>query len=351
MFVSPFPFDTVLFDLDGTLVATDRYWPDAARAGTLEVFRARGVERPIPSPAEWMAMVGLPMEEAFAAAFADLDPELRGELVEACAAKENDSVQSGRAVVLDGVASVLDALKAQGVRLGVASNCGQDYLDAMMGELGLGQWIDEARCLASPGIRTKAEMIADLLDTFGTRSSVMVGDRRGDRDAAWANGLPHVHIPRGYGGVSETVEAEATLNGIDELLDVLGERGRVLSRVTAIVAVAKTVTVTGMPFAGRQLFAADLRRFLGAAGSRSAVMVAEAGEALPVSGGVFRVHVLAQEDVLYRRAKGLGIGLAPVEALRDERLPAYRTAFPVPPEGAILIDNSSAVAPRYLGTA
>lgn len=351
MFVSPFPFDTVLFDLDGTLVATDRFWPDAARAGTLEVFRARGIERPIPSAGEWMAMVGLPMDEAFAATFSDLDEGTRGALIESCAAKEKTLLQRGQAAVLDGVPGVLDELKAKGVRLGVASNCGEDYLGSMMVGLGLGQWIDEARCLASPGIRTKAEMIADLLDTFGSRSSVMVGDRRGDRDAAWANGLPHVHIPRGYGGMSETVEAEVSLDGIDELLDVLGERGRVLSRVTSVVGVAKTVAVTGMPFAGRQLFAADLRRFLASEGSEAAVIVAEAGEALPATGGVFRVHLLAQEDVLYRRAKGLGIGVGPVEALREERLPAYHAAFPVPPEGAILIDNSSAIAPRYLGTA
>ncbi len=351
MFVSPFPFDTVLFDLDGTLVATDRYWPDAARAGTREVFRARGIHRPIPSTADWLKMVGLPMDEAFAVAFRDLDAGVRAELAEACAVKEKALLERGRAAIIDGAVEVLDTLKGQSVRLGVASNCGRDYLDEMMRGLGLDRWIDEARCLASPGIGSKADMIADLLHTFDSRSSVMVGDRRGDRDAAWANGLPHVHIPRGYGGLSETVEAEATLDGMDELLDVLEERGRVLARVTGVVGVAKTVAITGMPFSGRHLFAADLRRFLAAAASGASVSVFEAGEAMPQSGGVFRVHLLAQEDVLYRRAKGQGVGMAPVEALRLERLPAYQSAFPVPPEGAILVDNSNAVAPRYLGTA
>jgi len=349
--VSPFPFDTVLFDLDGTLVATDRYWPDAARAGTREVFASRGIERPIPTAAEWMAMVGLPMQEAFAGTFADLGADVRSELIEACEAQEKLLLASGRAGVLHGVQDALESLKSRSVRLGVASNCGQDYLDNMIHGLRLDRWIDEARCLASPGIGNKADMIADLLHTFGTRSSVMVGDRRGDRDSTWANGLPFVHIPRGYGGASENVEAEATLDGIDQLLDVLEERGRVLARVCGVAHVAKTLVVTGMPLSGKSLFARDLQRFLVDAGSEASVVEPALEEALPDSGGVFRVHLLAQEDVLYRRAKGQGAGMAPVDALREERLPAYFAAFPTPPEGAILIDNTNAVAPRYLGTA
>ena len=39
------PYDAVLFDLDGTLVATDRFWPQAARAGALLAFEELGLER------------------------------------------------------------------------------------------------------------------------------------------------------------------------------------------------------------------------------------------------------------------------------------------------------------------
>ena len=51
--------------------------------------------------------------------------------------------------------------------------------------------------------------IAELLERFATRSALMVGDRSSDRDAAWANGLPHAHLLRGYAAATEVVEAEA----------------------------------------------------------------------------------------------------------------------------------------------
>ena len=40
-----FPFDAVLFDLDGTLLATDRFWIPAARVGARRAFEELGLDR------------------------------------------------------------------------------------------------------------------------------------------------------------------------------------------------------------------------------------------------------------------------------------------------------------------
>ena len=60
-----FPFDSIVFDLDGTLVATDRFWIPAARAGARRAFEELGLERELPSADQWMSMVGYPLEEGF----------------------------------------------------------------------------------------------------------------------------------------------------------------------------------------------------------------------------------------------------------------------------------------------
>ena len=39
-----FAFDAVLFDMDGTLVATDRYWPQAAQEGAIRAFEELGLD-------------------------------------------------------------------------------------------------------------------------------------------------------------------------------------------------------------------------------------------------------------------------------------------------------------------
>ncbi len=342
--VTSFAFDSVLFDLDGTLVATERYWPDAARAATRALFTELGLERAVPTTAEWLDMVGRPMPEAFDHAFPDLGSPVRRRLREACEAEERALLSRGHAAMLDSVEETLVRLSQMGVRLGVASNCGTDYLEAMMDGLGIARWVEEARCLRSPGVSNKADMIADLLLHFDTRSAVMVGDRRGDRDAAWANGVPFVYIPRGYGALHEEVDAEATLDGIDQLLPCLGQRDEVLAGLLERVAGAKTLGVVGLPMAGKTLMAKDLRRVAEAAGRALEVLDDPEDAGLAACDALLRVT--ASEDVLVRRAKGLRLGVGPVEAL-IAALPGARDRSEAT-DAAVTVDAGNPLLPHLV---
>ena len=273
-----FPFDAVLFDLDGTLVATERFWPEAARAGALRAFAELGIERELPSNEEWMSMVGLSLEVGFEQVFGDLDPRARATLMRACLEEEQGALSAGRASMLPGVPQALEELRARGVRLGIASNCRRDYLTAMMEGVGLARWIEAARCLDSPGIASKAAMLADLLATFDTRSAVMVGDRLVDRDAAWANGLPHVHLSRGYARQGERVECEAAIEGFDQLVPRLARRGTWIEEVLEALdlpSVSCVVGVSGGLASGKTLFARDLARAVARLGRGAAVITLE----------------------------------------------------------------------------
>lgn len=382
--VSAFSFEAVLFDLDGTLVATDRYWPDAARAASLRFFADEGIERPVPSGAEWMSMVGLPLGEGFADVLSDLEEDVRGRLMQACIDEEHALLARGQAALLGGVRETLVELKAKGVRLGIASNCGPDYLEVMMDGLGLGEWIEHGRCLGLPGIRTKSDMVEDLLQTFCTRNAVMVGDRPGDRDAAWANGIPHVHIPRGYGGLREDVAAEMVLDGMDQLVPALGGRGDLFREVASRLEGCQVIAVTGLPLAGRSTVAIEIVRQLlsagvgalcvdgtalvpGAAGTFDSeavreldaeISAARARGAIAVAdGGALQhrdlagrfdafVRVEAAEDMLVRRAQGLRFGPGPVMELREASLPLARAlrAREVPAD--LTLDMTNALRPE-----
>ncbi len=267
MTAMPLLFDAVLFDLDGTLVATDRFWVDAARAGARRAFEELGIAREMPSAQEWMSMVGLPLAQGFERVFADLAPDARALVMRLCEEEEHQALRSGHAALLPGVAATLDDLTRRGVRLGIASNCGQGYLDAMLGDLGLARWVQEARCLDSKGVRNKADMLADLLATFGTRSAVMVGDRLGDRDAAWENGLPHVHLARGFAQPGEEVEAEAVIETMADLVPRLLGRTRWIEGALETLGFTRgdaprVLGVTGAPGSGKQLVARDAARLL-----------------------------------------------------------------------------------------
>jgi len=263
-----FPFDAVLFDLDGTLVATDGFWPQAARKGALRAFAELGLEREPPASEEWMSMVGLSIDLGFGTVFADLGEDARAHVMRRCLEEEQRALDEGGAALLPGVEDVLDELRARGVKMGIASNCSRAYLDAMLDGVGLARWVGEPRCLDSPGIRNKADMVEDLVSTFDTRSVVMVGDRLGDRDAAWANGLPHVHLARGYGS-HEEVRCEAVIDGFDQLLPRLERRTTWLRSAIAALELPAgycTLGVSGPLGAGKSLFARDLGRLLEAEG-------------------------------------------------------------------------------------
>jgi len=277
----PPPFDAVVFDLDGTLVATDRFWVDAARVGARRAFEELGLERPMPSAEQWMGMVGLPLALGFARVFPELEAGQRARVMALCIEEEERALRAGQAVLLPGAREMLDELRERGLRLGIASNCGRGYLDSMLHDLGLARWIEEARCLDSPGVRNKAGMVRDLLATFGTRSAVMVGDRTGDRDAAWENGLPHVHYARGFAAADELVEAEARLEDLGTLPALLDRR---LERIEALLAGLgmlaadgpRTLAITGHSGSGKTLFARDAARLCAAHGREAAVVAFDA---------------------------------------------------------------------------
>lgn len=333
-----FPFDAVLFDLDGTLVATDRFWPDAARAGARRAFDELGLARELPSQADWMDLVGRPLEDGFDVLFADLEPQARAHVLARCVEVEHALLAEGRAGCLPGVTEALTTLRAAGVRTGIASNCSREYLAAMMEGLGLGEWIEEARCLDSRGVADKADMIEDLLLTFGTRRAVFVGDRVGDRDAAWANGVPHVHLARGYAGAGEHVEAEGVIEGMDALLPRLEWRRSWVEDLVRRHAppVGERLGLTGGPGAGKTLLAEEL--------TDAGLAVAE-GEDLTGEACAVLLELVVPEDVLRRRLVGRDLRCAGAAAREAAlaRLEAHRDR--PSPHGAVSIEAANALGP------
>ena len=243
--------------------------------------------------------------------------------------------QTGRAALLPGVAQTLETFHSGGVSLGIASNCGQGYLDGALKSLDLSRWVREARCLASSGIQNKADMIADLLAVFDTRSAVMVGDTRGDRDSAWANGVPFVDVGGAFRQWGDRLEAEGSIERFDGLVEVLAARRRVLNAVLGITSLESDIVVEGMPLAGKTLLARDLER----AGARRVF-----DDPNHVADGVVRVHLVCDEDVLVRRAKGLRRGVGPVEALIYDRLPAYDPT--TAGRADVVVDMSNPIEPQ-----
>jgi phosphoglycolate phosphatase len=283
MDAQPLLFDAVIFDLDGTLVSTELFWVAAARAGAVRAFAELGLARELPDAQAWLSMVGLPLARGFENVFPDLSREQRALLMARCVEEEERALRAGGAALMPGAREVLEELRAAGLKLGIASNCGRGYLESMLRDLGLGELVHEARCLDSRGVRHKADMVADLLDTFGTRRAAMVGDRGGDADAAHAHGLPHVHLEGPIKPRAEEVEAEARIRALRELPGVLRGRARWIGGALDALGLGgaagralRSLGVSGAIESDSGPFARDAARLLAARGRDVRVLDARA---------------------------------------------------------------------------
>jgi len=193
------PPELVIFDIDGTLLATDAFWLDIGRSAVEKVCHRHGVPPVRPSGERFLQAMGLPMRAFWEHVLPpDLHPRI--EEVEAEAQDlEQVAFADGLGAMYPGARRLLDDLHAAGARLALASNCGRRYLDGFVKSFGLGRIVEVARCADSPGVGSKADMVADILRTTGAREAVMVGDRESDREAARAHRIPFILFTGGFG--------------------------------------------------------------------------------------------------------------------------------------------------------
>lgn len=342
----PLCHDAVFFDLDGTLIATDRFWIEAARRGARRAFASLGLARALPRDEQWLGLVGQPLELGFRSLFPDLGELQRRRVLDACVEEEEALLREGGVPAMPGAPELLRALHARGHLLGVASNCQRAYLECMLDGLALRPLLRGAYCRESPGIDTKGDMLARLLEDTGTRSAVMVGDRASDRDAAWDNGLPHVHCAFGFAQGDEAVEAEGRIESLAELPALLARRGRwieeALERVGAFARHGLRLGITGGPAAGKTLFARDAARVLVARGiPAAAVSLVD----FPAATGSRTDDPLEGALDLARLAEEV---LRPHEAGREVRLvrPDLLGGDVVPPGATLLLEGAHLLGAR-----
>ena len=220
--MNDFPFDTVGFDLDGTLVDTA---PDLCRAvnhalstidrpqlsedATREVIG--GGTRAMLSRA--LERTGGPVsEDAFQQLYAALIAHYEGHTSE-------------HSTPYPGCLAALDALAARGCRLAVVTNKPEYLARKLLDELGMTARFD---CILGgdtlgPGRSKPArDMLDEALRLTGGSRFAMVGDSSFDVKAARAAEVPVVVFTIGYHDLPpEELGADALIGHYDELVGVL----------------------------------------------------------------------------------------------------------------------------------
>ncbi len=198
-------FKSVIFDFDGTICKTGEGIIKSAKYA-LEAF---GYDVP-EDDSELEFFIGPPLLVTFQERFG-ADPQTALELVKKYRERyTNQGVYESE--LYEDIRGLLEALKNDGIKIGIASSKPQKYIETLLEKFGVIKYFD-AICGVSftADCETKASIITRCLAELNTPpdSAIMVGDKNYDIAGAKANNLLSVGVLWGYGNKFEFIEAGA----------------------------------------------------------------------------------------------------------------------------------------------
>lgn len=212
-------FNTILFDLDGTLTdSSPGIFNCVKHALTL-------LGRDIPDETVLRKFLGPPLRYSFTE-FCGLDEDTAVQAVKLYR-QRYDTVMTTENALYDGVESMLKQLHNSGTTIGVATSKPEKYAVKILESFGIKQYFKTV-CGATPeDNRTeKAYLIEKALEQCGVTdlsTAVMVGDRFYDIEGARAVGIASIGALYGYGSRPELENAGAdfTAASPDEIVKII----------------------------------------------------------------------------------------------------------------------------------
>lgn len=197
-------YDTILFDLDGTLT-------DSGLGITKAVQYALGqMGHPVPARESLFTFIGPPLHVSFRKHYG-MDEATAAEAVRQFRVYYNEMGGILENEVYPGIRELLADLKKAGKRLLIATSKPQAAAELVMHHFGLDEWVPEIVGGTDDTRNTKGKVIAYTIREYGIdpKTAIMVGDREHDIHGAAENGIPAIGITWGYGDRAELEGAGA----------------------------------------------------------------------------------------------------------------------------------------------
>lgn len=198
-------YSAVIFDFDGTICDTGegilksaKYALDAFGYPTPEDYR------------ELTCFIGPPLLVTFQEVYG-ADPA-KAEALVAKYRERYNNIGLYESCIYDGISGLLQRLKANHIKIGIASSKPLTYVETLLEKFDIKQYFDVI-CGVSfkADCESKSSIVSRCLKELGTEgnATLMVGDRKYDIDGARTNMLDSVGVMWGYGSKFEFIEAQA----------------------------------------------------------------------------------------------------------------------------------------------
>jgi len=206
-------FDSIIFDLDGTLWDSTGNvalaWQDAmAQVDYIDEVMTRERVRSI---------TGMAYNVIFDTLFPHLDTEKRTELMGLCAKSELEILHNKGGELYPALDETL-AYLASKYKLFIVSNCQNGYIEVFLKLSQMDHYFMGHQCYGTKG-NPKAENIKDIVNDHELKAPVYVGDTMGDYTSATKASVPFIFANYGFGVVEEG--QIATISTFGELIELL----------------------------------------------------------------------------------------------------------------------------------
>ncbi|MDR3608498.1 MAG: HAD family hydrolase [Oligoflexia bacterium] len=186
-------FDSVIFDLDGTL------WDLRAQVAQARnnVVRKLGLDVPAFTAEDVQKTMGLPSSKVYQIAFSTVPEEQHKEIRAHFDTEIKSIVMSGSGYFFPDVDRVIPRLHGR-LPLFLVSNCSQGYLATFLEWSGYGKYFKDMTCYGENGL-PKARNISAIVQRNHLKRPVYVGDTAGDHQSATDAGVDYIHADYGFG--------------------------------------------------------------------------------------------------------------------------------------------------------
>ncbi|MWV44036.1 HAD hydrolase-like protein [Paenibacillus sp. HJL G12] len=213
--------EAMIFDMDGTLFQTESVLLPAYHK-LFDTLRSEGLyTSPTPPEERMLGSLGMLLEDIWKVVMPDGSQEAHNRANELLLQLELEGLAGGGTLLYPEVKTTLESLHQQGVKLFVASNGLEHYIDGIVETHELVELFDGLYSAGKQGTLSKVDLVKMLLEQEKLQSAWMVGDRSSDVEAGKKNGLGVIGCAyAGFGNHDELKGSDVLISSFPELLEL-----------------------------------------------------------------------------------------------------------------------------------
>ncbi len=208
LYVKKMEYDSIIFDLDGTLWNT----LTACTNGWNNGLKSLGISKRI-TVDELKKVVGNPWNTCAEMLFPELIKK-HSHLFKILDSFEQKAIKSKGGIFYDGMIDSIRTL-SKIYKLFLVSNCQEWYLYEFFKQSQIEKYLNDYNCFGLSE-HPKSKMIKDIVEKNTLKKPIYIGDTSGDKIAAESAGTDFIHVNWGYNKIDNK---RLSFNNFAELMD------------------------------------------------------------------------------------------------------------------------------------